>query len=88
MAQVDVLVVQSQLFEFAQNYNAIVDVASNSQFNTFENEIRDEDAEKELKCAVTKLKCKSCISCAFKFLYSLVSYTADYNALNSAYLSS
>jgi len=45
-AQVDVLMVRRQLIEFAQNYDATVDVTSNSQFNKFEDEISDEDAEK------------------------------------------
>lgn len=89
MAQVDVLVVQRQLIEFAQNYDAIADVClvNNSQNSTFEDEIsdNDEDSEKELKCAVNKVKCKSCISCAFEFLYSLVIHTTDYNELYTIY---
>lgn len=88
MARVDVLVVQRQLVEFAKNYDAIADVCleSNSQDNTFEDEIiSDEDTEKVLKCAVVKMKCKSCISCAFEFLYSLVTHTSDYNELYMVY---
>ncbi|XP_050547389.1 uncharacterized protein LOC126909060 [Daktulosphaira vitifoliae] len=89
LARVDVVVVQRQLIEFAQNYDAITHVCliSNSQYSTFEDEISDneEDSEKELKCAVNKLKCKSCISCAFEFLYSLVIHTTDYNELYTTY---
>ncbi|XP_025405271.1 uncharacterized protein LOC112679612 [Sipha flava] len=86
MANVDVLDIQCQLIEFAQNYEAIANIDAsilyqdcNDEFFKEENE-NHTDMEDDLKCALfEKNRCKSCISCAFPYVYTLVTHTPNYN---------
>ncbi|KAL4126267.1 hypothetical protein QTP88_010492 [Uroleucon formosanum] len=92
MAKVDVLDIQRQLIEFAQNYEAIANIDAsilyqdcNDEFFEEENE-NHTDIEDDLKCALSeKNRCKSCISCAFLYVYTLVTHTPNYNDLYTVY---
>ncbi|CAI6353773.1 unnamed protein product [Macrosiphum euphorbiae] len=92
MANVDVLDIQRQLIEFAQNYEAIANIDAsilyqdcNDEFFEEENE-NHTDMEDDLKCALSeKNRCKSCISCAFLYVYTLVTHTPNYNDLYTVY---
>lgn len=92
MAKVDVLDIQRKLIEFAQNYEAIANIDAsilyqdcNDEFFEEENE-NHTDIEDDLKCALSeKNRCKSCISCAFLYVYTLVTHTPNYNDLYTVY---
>ena len=86
--------IQRQLMEFAQNYEAIAIIDAsilyqdcNDEFFEEENE-NHTDMKDDLKCALSeKNRCKSCISCAFLYVYTLVTHTPNYNDLYTVYLS-
>lgn len=91
MAKVEVLDIQCQLLEFAQNYEVVAGIDNETMTNQvlsdelFYNEssyIEDDD----LKCALSDNdRCKSCLSCAFLSVFTLMTHTSNYNALFTVY---
>lgn len=92
MDKVDVLDIQRELLEFAQNYEVIADIDNitsdqglNDEHEIYYNECSDIEDD-DLKCALSvNNRCKSCITCAFLSVYTLVTHTSKYNALYTVY---
>lgn len=89
LARVDVVELQSELIQFAQNY----DVLSESVIlvsNNIGDEVDDYEDEnysnKSVKCAVSEnLNCKLCINCAMKCIFTLVTHSSSFSNVYLGY---
>jgi hypothetical protein len=87
MANVDILDIQRQLIEFATNYEAIANIDASILYQDcndkfFEENENHTDMGDDLKCALSeKNRCKSCISCLFLYVYTIMTHTPNYNVI-------